>query len=565
MSINNFKIILALTVLGFLVSVNLAFAYVPSDPMYNLQSEYLNYLNIPKAWDIARGEKVVVAVLDSGVDINNPDITFNIWKNQSEVAGDNIDNDHNGYIDDVSGWDFVDQDNNPSPVLDDGYDKSSLNHGTALAGIIGAVANNGVGITGIAFNSKIMPIRILKSNGEGFVDSLVEAMDYAVKNGADIINLSLVGFEKSAALEDAILRAHRNGVLIVAASGNSESGKEARDLDLEPAYPVCYGLDSDNTVLGVASIGLTDEKSVFSNYGSTCVDVSTLGERLISLAYYNPGQNLNDYYSYNWYGTSFSTAIVSGMAALIKSKNLSLDASDIINILVDNTTDINDVNNQFIDKLGSGKVNIIESLNNTSQTIGKLIKLDNSNSIYYLDQSQTRHLFSNQNVFFSWYNGNWSDQDIEIVSQSKFDTFTVGNNIVIRPGTKLIKFQNSGRIYAVSAPNVLHYVDNDVLKKLYGEDYASRLVTMQNSFEADYFYGGKLDGSSYPSSSLIQYSNSDTIWYIDNESQREFLDNSFSLNSFSDQDVIRNVSLDFSYEVSSPIKNLNSSLFPYFK
>jgi len=549
----------------FLIAPAVGASFLPNDTFYNYQW-YLSRIKAPAAWEqVNSSPDITIAVIDAGIDINHPDLKDNIWKNVKEIPGNNIDDDANGFIDDVNGWDFVQNIPDPSPKFDEGWTESGISHGTTVAGIIAATGNNREGVTGISWKAKLMPLRALNDRGEGRISSVIRAMDYAVSNGADIINLSLVGFEKSAALEDAILRAHRNGVLIVAASGNSESGKEARDLDLEPAYPVCYGLDSDNTVLGVASIGLTDEKSVFSNYGSTCVDVSTLGERLISLAYYNPGQNLNDYYSYNWYGTSFSTAIVSGMAALIKSKNLSLDASDIINILVDNTTDINDVNNQFIDKLGSGKVNIIESLNNTSQTIGKLIKLDNSNSIYYLDQSQTRHLFSNQNVFFSWYNGNWSDQDIEIVSQSKFDTFTVGNNIVIRPGTKLIKFQNSGRIYAVSAPNVLHYVDNDVLKKLYGEDYASRLVTMQNSFEADYFYGGKLDGSSYPSSSLIQYSNSDTIWYIDNESQREFLDNSFSLNSFSDQDVIRNVSLDFSYEVSSPIKNLNSSLFPYFK
>lgn len=564
MIINIFNKILAVSSLIFFISTSSVLAYLPSDPMYSKQSEYLNYLNIPAAWDIARGEKVVVAILDSGVDVNNPDIAFNIWKNQDEVAGDNIDNDNNGYVDDVAGWDFVDQDSNPSPVADDGYDKASLNHGTALAGIIGAVANNGIGITGIAFNSKIMPIRILKSDGEGFVDNLVAGIDYAVKNGADIINLSLVGFEQSTSLESAIAKAHESGVLVVAASGNSETGKPARNLDLEPAYPVCYGVGQDNTVLGVASIGLTDEKSTFSNYGSTCVDVAALGENLTSLAYYNPDQGLTDYYSNRWYGTSFSTAIVSGMAALIKSKNLSLDANDLTNLIINNSTNINNSNPDFQNKLGHGKIDIIESLNNTSQFIGKLIKLADSSAVYYLDQNQTRHLFSNQNIFFSWYDGNWSDQDIEIVSQYRFDSYSIGKNVTIRPGTKLMKFQNSGRIYAVSYPNTLHYADNDVLIKLY-PNYNEKLITMQNSFESDYVQGNKLDGNVYPDSTLIQYVDSDAIWYIENGQKRELTGDSFMANGFNDEYVIKSVGLSFYYDVSTPVKNLSFNLFPYAK
>ncbi|MDO8669175.1 MAG: S8 family peptidase [Candidatus Buchananbacteria bacterium] len=541
-------------------------AYLPSDPLYNQQSNYFDYLHMPQAWDEAKGDGVLIAILDSGVDINNPDLKFNIWENDNETLDDGIDNDKNGYIDDVSGWDFVDSDNNPSPVAGEGSDKLSVNHGTALAGIIGAVANNGLGITGIAFNSKIMPIRILKSDGEGFVANLVEAIDYAVKNGADIINLSLVGFENSTALESAIDRANKSGVLVVAASGNAESGKMARNLNLEPAYPACYGNNQNNNiVLTVSSLNLLDQKSSFSNYGSNCVDLSALGENLTSLAYYNPLVGFNDYYSYHWYGTSFSTAIVSGLAALVKSKNLSLNANDLTNLLVNNTDNIDDLNPLFEGQLGTGKINILKALNSDFGLSGKLIKLENSSAVYYLDHNQIRHLFSNQNIFFSWYSGDWTDHEIETVSQSKFDSYSFGNNVTIRPGTKLIKFQNSGRVYAVSSPNILHYANVDTLKKLYGDDYGLRLVTIQNSFESDYIQGDKLDGSTYPSSTLIQYNGSDVIWYIEDGQKREFTDDSLALNNFKDQDIIKNVSSNFYYSVSTPIKNLSLILFPYFK
>lgn len=549
----------------FLLSTNNALAYLPSDPMYLQQSTYLDYLNIPKAWDIAKGDNVVVAILDSGVDINNPDLKFNIWKNNKEIKDDGIDNDNNGYTDDIYGWDFVDSDSDPSPVAGSQYDKLSINHGTALAGIIGAVANNGIGITGIAFNSKIMPIRILKSDGEGFVDDLVKAIDYAVKNGADIINLSLVGFDMSSELEEAISQAHKSGVLVVAASGNAQAGESARNLNLEPAYPACYGDNQNNNiVLTVASINLLDKKSSFSNYGSNCVDLSALGEKITSLAYYNPDEDLSSYYSYNWHGSSFSTAIVSGIAALIKSKNLSISSNDILELLVNNAQNIDNLNTGLEGQLGSGKVDVMSSLNSDFEFSGKLIKLKDSSAIYYLDHNQHRHLFSNQNVFWSWYSGTWSDQEIEIISQEKFDGYTVGKNITVRPGTKLIKFQNSGRIYVISPNNILRHVDIETLKKLYG-NYESRLVVMQNSFESDYVFGDKLNNSIYPDGSIIQYNNSNVIWYIENGKKREFIDEAFLENNFKDDDIIKNVSPSLYYETATPIKNLNLDLFPYSK
>lgn len=564
MSFKNSKKILSVISLFFLLLSGQAQAYLPSDPLYQEQS-YLSHLDIPQAWDMARGDKVVVAVLDSGVDINNPDLKFNIWKNTDELADDGLDNDHNGYIDDIAGWDFVDSDHDPSPVAGPEYDKLSINHGTALAGIIAAVANNGIGITGIAFNAKIMPLRILKSDGEGFVNNLVEAINYAVKNGADIINLSLVGSERSLALESAISQANRSGVLVVAASGNAESGKMPLNLNLEPAYPACYGNSQvQNSVLAVSSLNLLDQKSSFANYGSTCVDLSALGENITSLAYYNPLFGLNDYYSYNWYGTSFSTAIVSAVAALVKSKNLSLNADDLTNLLINNAASIDNANPSLEGQLGYGKINVLKSLNSNFQLSGQLIKLATDSAVYYLDQNEVRHLFPNQPVFWSWYSGTWADQKIEIVSQDKFDSFSLGKNAVMRAGTKLIKFPNSPRVYAVSPNGLLHYGEETVLRKLYGS-YENRVATIQNSFEADYFISDKLTGQTYPDGALIQYNQSSSVWYIEEGQKRELMDEAMSLNGFKEEDVIKNVSQNFSYNAATPIKNLNLSLFPYFK
>lgn len=547
----------------FLLPITPAAAYLPSDPLY-YQQGYLNYVNISSAWDLAKGDGVVVAVLDSGVDTEHPDLKFNIWKNSKEIANDGLDNDHNGYIDDVSGWDFVDHDNYPLPVAGVKTDKLSVNHGTALAGIIAAVANNGQGMAGIAFNAKIMPLRILESNGEGLVDNLVSAIDYAIKNGADIINLSLVGFEYDSSLEEAVKRANQNGVVVVAAAGNVKVGQTAKDLAIEPAYPACYGDNhQNNTVVAVASLNDQGQKSLFSNYGIGCLDLSAIGEGINSLAYYNPSEGFNSYYSYGWNGTSFSTAIVSGIAALAKSKSLSISANSLINLLRQGTENIDSLNPALAGALGTGKIDAYKVLSSNLYDGGQLIKLKDDSAVYYLDSTGVRHLFSNQNVFWSWYSGAWSDQNIQIIPQEEFDYFKVGVNVTVRPGTKLMRFQNSGRIYAISPGGILHYGSEAVLKKLYG-DYQQRVTIMQNSFEADYIRGDDLDGNTYPDGSLIQYANSSDLWYIDKNQKIKLIGQALNLNGFKEEYIIKNVGLTFNYNIGQSLTDLNPYIFIYF-
>ena len=241
-------------------------AVIPNDPDYPLQTQFPQ-IGAPAAWDTRTdASSVVVAVLDSGVDITNPDLTANIWANAKEIAGDTLDNDGNGFVDDVQGWNFIENSNDSRPQLSAGATVAGLNHGTVIAGIIGAQGNNGVAGTGVAWNAKILPVRVLDSTGSGSTVTVAQGIAYAVKAGADIINLSFVGSGVSPTLAAAIVEAQTAGVLIVAAAGN-----ENLDLDVTPQYPACY-----DGVLGIASVDSNDVKSSFSNYGS-CIDLVAPG------------------------------------------------------------------------------------------------------------------------------------------------------------------------------------------------------------------------------------------------------------------------------------------------
>ena len=256
-------------------------------------------IDAPEAWATTTGSSsVVVAVIDSGVDTNHPDLAANIWTNSGEscpgCATDGVDNDGNGYVDDIHGWDFVNDDNN---AFDDN------GHGTHVAGTIGAVGSNGVGVTGVNWNVQIMPLKFIGANGQGTADDAVRAILYATRMGAVVSNNSWGGEEFSQALEDAIADADAHGSLFVAAAGNS-----ARDTDARPDYP--SGFDLPN----VLTVGATDQNDVrawFSNYGRRSVDLAAPGTNIYSTW---PGG------SYRFLdGTSMAAPHATGVAALAKA------------------------------------------------------------------------------------------------------------------------------------------------------------------------------------------------------------------------------------------------------
>ncbi len=335
--------------------------YTPSDPNIIYQN-YLDEIDIGPSWsnDLVVNKEVVVAVLDSGVDLDHPDLAESIWKNPGEIAGDHIDNDKNSYIDDVSGWDFVSSDNDPSPDIDADYDFTAVNHGTIVAGII-AAQMNGSGIVGIAPQVKIMPLKILNSQGLGNTLVLAQAINYAVENGADVINLSLVGKTLGEPLETAIKNAYNKGVMIVAASGNEES--LGVDLDAVPHYPVC-DIGGVNRVLGVAALDQYKKMAEFSNYGASCIDISAPGVDFYSTTYYDPSlTDFQEYYQGGWNGTSVAAPIVAATAALIKSQFPDLRPYDIYHIIIASAQDISQINPSDYRDLGAGLIDVGAALN----------------------------------------------------------------------------------------------------------------------------------------------------------------------------------------------------------
>lgn len=227
-------------------------------------------IDAPEAWDITTGsEEVVVAVLDSGVSISHPETNTNIWVNSAEQNGaDGEDDDDNGYVDDIYGWDFWDNDATPEDYN---------NHGTHIAGTIAALGDNNAGITGVNWNARIMALRI--GGVVGTVGNAAEAILYAADNGAHIINASWGGSEFSQTEHDAIEYADDHGVLLVAAAGNGEDDLVGDDNDETPEYPASYNLPN---IISVAATDQDDALAEFSNYGTTSVHIAAPGVNIYS-------------------------------------------------------------------------------------------------------------------------------------------------------------------------------------------------------------------------------------------------------------------------------------------
>jgi len=342
----------------------------PNDPDYPKQ-QYLQMINIRPAWskelltreteNITR--RSVIAVLDTGVDLDHPDLKDKIWTNIKERPGNNIDDDSNGYVDDINGWNFVENNADPNPSFNNGYDPNAISHGTIVSGIAAASINNGEGIAGVSWFSEIMPLRILDSTGSGDVYSAIKAVEYAVANGADVINMSFIGQNKSLPLETAIRRAYDKGIIVVAAAGNTDPGVDGINLDLTEYYPVCNdGTADENMVIGVASIDQAFRKSKFSNYGK-CVDIVAPGENFYSAQVLDPAvSGFTSAYNGYWSGTSLSTPLVSGMVGIIKALRPQFTPKMIKDFLFSSAQNINSYNPEFKGKLGAGQLDVYKTL-----------------------------------------------------------------------------------------------------------------------------------------------------------------------------------------------------------
>ncbi len=333
----------------------------PNDTLFGSQL-YLEQIDTKGAWRYTTGsKKITVAVLDTGVDIDHPDLKENIWINSGEVPGDGIDNDKNGYIDDINGWDFINDIPDPNPKFSDGFSESAIQHGTLIAGTIAAEGNNGIGVAGISWHSRIMPLRVLNNRGDGDALTVAEAIDYAIAKKADILNLSFVGEADSSFLKAAIERAHNAGLIIVAASGNDEAHRKGVNLDETPRYPVCYDLN-DNAVIGVGSTDPLGKKANFSHFGS-CIDVMAPGFNFFTTQVVSyERQGFDTFYGDGWSGTSLSTGVISGAFALLKSIDSRLGSAEAFTSIKKTCEPIDLLNPTLISRLGCGKINVMRAL-----------------------------------------------------------------------------------------------------------------------------------------------------------------------------------------------------------
>jgi subtilisin family serine protease len=345
---------------GLYDSVNFTVFAGYSNDQYSYFQDYFEQIDLKKAWQEAEiGSEVTVAVIDDGVYVNHPDLRNNIWRNHDEIEGNQIDDDNNGYVDDVLGYNFVDE--NP-------YMETKSWHGTMVASIIGSEINNNKGIAGVAKNVKIMPIIV--SNQEGtFVSSqkITEAIKYAVDNGADIINLSFgtqVTIGYSDRYNEAMEYAYDNDVVAVVAAGNGDlEGGVSRNLNSIPESPICNN-NGKPIFLGVAALNNLDgenegkKKTDWTNYGDKCVNISAPGASIVGAT--PPAHSEIGGFYYSDSGTSFSAPIVAGVAALLKSQNPDLKNWEIINRLIYTADDIDKYNPGYEGQLG-GRVNAYQA------------------------------------------------------------------------------------------------------------------------------------------------------------------------------------------------------------
>lgn len=315
--------------------------YNPNDPSYS-QQWALSKINAPKAWDYSRGsKKIVVAVVDNAVEITHPDLKSNIWINPGEISGNGKDDDNNGYIDDINGWDVADNDNNPNPP------QNSVSHGTHCAGIVGAVSDNNIGISSIGFGISLMAIKANKNSGVNSSSDIYKGLTYAADAGADVISLSWSGSGSSQTDQNTIKYVYAKGVVIVVAAGNNNSEIKT--------YPAAYP-----NVISVASCDASDKKSSFSSYG-IWVDITSPGNNIYSTVPGGGYQNMS--------GTSMACPLVAGLCGLMLSLNPALTQVQLENCLKSSAVIIDAVNPGYAGKLGAGRIDAEAAIKCVAATI----------------------------------------------------------------------------------------------------------------------------------------------------------------------------------------------------
>ena len=310
----------------------------PDDPLYP-QQWGLAQIQAPAAWDVVTGTPdVVVAVVDAGLDTSHPDLAGQLWVNPGEIPGNGIDDDNNGRVDDVHGWNLVDDDANLA---------DNTGHGTQVAGVIAAETDNGQGVAGVCWHCRLMIVKVTQPGGIANYSDIAAGVVYAAQKGAEVINLSLGGYSDSATLRAAVAAASQTAV-VVGGAGNDDG--EA------PFYPAAY----DDYVLAAAGTTASDARVGSSNYG-TWVDVSAPGE-VISTTFDAGGYGATS-------GTSMAAPFVSGLAGLLRSQRPAWSPDLVRAQILHTAQEIDGLNPGYEGKLGSGRIDAGQAVTTAAQPL----------------------------------------------------------------------------------------------------------------------------------------------------------------------------------------------------
>lgn len=396
-------------------------------------------VNALAAWDITKGSRAVrIAVIDTGVDYNHPDLVNNMWVNTAEQNGEpGVDDDGNGYVDDIYGYDFANDDGDPV----DGH-----SHGTHCAGTIAAEHDNGIGVAGVMADAEIVAVKFLTDSGSGSTANAIRSIDYATKMNVDIMSNSWGGGGRSQALEEAIQRASEAGIVFTAAAGNS-----ATNNDNKPHYPSSYDVEN---VISVAAHNYNDQLASFSCYGKNTVHVAAPGRNILSTVK-NGGYEV---YS----GTSMATPHVSGVVGLYIAHHGRKDVAELRQTLMETSVYGRAYGKKTI---GGGRVDAYNFLNHAVQD---------------------RPAEPNPNDWIS-YAAQWESQHPYASNESKLKTITVPGAKHVRVVVKKYEIEKGYDALKVlnGDSEIVDRVDGD------GENYISDYVdgdTIQLNFTSDGSY-----------------------------------------------------------------------------
>ncbi|MBI4049997.1 MAG: S8 family serine peptidase [Candidatus Doudnabacteria bacterium] len=381
-------------------------AVVPADPWFTSDATvinkqwYLPRMQVPQAWEKTLGGPIVVAIVDTGIDARHQDLNDGrVIQGFSSYCEFSINESESGCVTRIKG------------EIAAGINSDDNGHGTIVAGLIGAISNNNLGITGINWNVKLMPIKALDASGTGFASDVAAGMRWATDNGARIINLSLGGPGLSGVevLQEAVSYAFARGVLVIAAAGN-DAAATGGNLNENPVVPVCAD-GGQNMIIGVAALDERDQKAAFSNYGSNCIDIAAPGtstpftingqqKKGILSTYFEPAQpdkqNLYAYVS----GTSVAAPLVTGIATLVLSSFPDLDVRAIRERIIASVDNIDTANSTACGEASctghiGGRINALKALDpNRGPFFASGTLLRDASGKYYLFEKGVRRLIT---------------------------------------------------------------------------------------------------------------------------------------------------------------------------